>query len=516
MAKIVDPDSLNQGTEVVISTAAKTIQLDPTGNLGDGNPGATSGVTGQALYSFLKEEWQSDSDLNTLKFPIKMIYEAKFEFQYDWILADAQSIDLVRDAGFKVAKDGSYGEYAVMVTLGAFDADSDAAYYQQTQGFDQTTTLFDKTGSVNEPVLIADSDTTYYDYLKLFLREEAKLYEDYELVAEQGISALTYAAYKLPLANEADIKVSTADSDVEADSDLATVTIDYYVGNLFKTWTGSDAHVVADVVYNTDADAGDRWYRCTSDVTDSDNNPSTDTSHWESYPGERIIGSTYYAYNRTIDFKSIAKEDVYEYVQWQLRLSSDLNADTDSYGTVYGNVAMDMLYWVGDQLTTRAGVFIDNHDANDQNTIDLYDITVDGGGLDTDGVALLSTQRQYPFVAAGNMVFSSNLVADSDAVYWMFFDVVTDGSYNTSDAILVQDQDSSDITGTITATSVAFNFDYDNNVQGGRTAGSDAVVNVVAMGLDSAEWVDAQFTITRATGLSFPVNAPDERNYSNP
>ena len=48
------------------------------------------------------------------------------------------------------------------------------------------------------------------------------------------------------------------------------------------------------------------------------------------------------------------------------------------------------------------------------------------------------------------------------------------------------------------------------------TPDTDAIVWIVAMGLDGAEWVAASFTITKATGLSFPVNAADERNYSNP
>lgn len=51
MAKIVDPDDLNQATEVVIATGAKTVQLLPAGNLNDASPGATSGVTMQAVYS---------------------------------------------------------------------------------------------------------------------------------------------------------------------------------------------------------------------------------------------------------------------------------------------------------------------------------------------------------------------------------------------------------------------------------------------------------------------------------
>lgn len=50
MALIIDPDDLNQGTEVTINTTAKTIALNVAGNLSD------DGATGQAFYSFLKEE----------------------------------------------------------------------------------------------------------------------------------------------------------------------------------------------------------------------------------------------------------------------------------------------------------------------------------------------------------------------------------------------------------------------------------------------------------------------------
>jgi hypothetical protein len=46
MALIVDPDDLNQGTEVTIDTSALTIDLSLAGNLSE------DGVTAQALYFF--------------------------------------------------------------------------------------------------------------------------------------------------------------------------------------------------------------------------------------------------------------------------------------------------------------------------------------------------------------------------------------------------------------------------------------------------------------------------------
>jgi hypothetical protein len=83
-------------------------------------------------------------------------------------------------------------------------------------------------------------------------------------------------------------------------------------------------------------------------------------------------------------------------------------------------------------------------------------------------------------------------------------------------AILVDNNSGTDITGTIGGPSVGFDFDYDNNVQGGRTASTDAVVTLRAQGTDVAQYVETSGTITQATGLTFSLVAGLERNYSNP
>ena len=88
--------------------------------------------------------------------------------------------------------------------------------------------------------------------------------------------------------------------------------------------------------------------------------------------------------------------------------------------------------------------------------------------------------------------------------------------YDTESAIVVTDNASSPIEGQITTINEGFDFNYDGNVDGGRTAATDAPVVVVAQGLGGAEWVFALFTITRNVGLNFPVNAPDELTYLNP
>ena len=61
------------------------------------------------------------------------------------------------------------------------------------------------------------------------------------------------------------------------------------------------------------------------------------------------------------------------------------------------------------------------------------------------------------------------------------------------------------------------NFAFDDNVQGGRTAATNAVCVLKAVGLETGQYVEVtNQTITRTVGLSFTATAPLERNYSNP
>lgn len=94
---------------------------------------------------------------------------------------------------------------------------------------------------------------------------------------------------------------------------------------------------------------------------------------------------------------------------------------------------------------------------------------------------------------------------------------VDENPYPSPQAIVVDDNGGADVVGAIGATSIAFDFDYDNNTQGGRSSGSNAAVILVAAGLETAQVaVVKNLTITRATGLAFSVTSPLERNYSNP
>ncbi len=87
---------------------------------------------------------------------------------------------------------------------------------------------------------------------------------------------------------------------------------------------------------------------------------------------------------------------------------------------------------------------------------------------------------------------------------------------NSPQGIIVEDNGGTPITGSIAAATTAFDFDYDGNVQGGRSPGEDANILIKAIGLEDAVYGDALGIITRLTGLSYSVVSPQERNYANP
>lgn len=455
MAKIVDPDGLVRSTTLLqigtdgniwIDTTAKEISLDAYLLL------STDGVSLQAVYSYLKEEWKDDSDLIKFDFPMTSITEEKFELINGWNFADSTTINLIRDGGWAL-KDGSGNseeEYMNVTTLGSFDNSSvDQAYYLQVA--DGTPTDIVLTGEVNQAVKIygdaENGDVDYRTFFQLFLREQGKTYGYGDLIADQAIAALTYKKYALPLSNGSDLKVT--ESDVTVDAYGVTVT-------------------------------------------------------WHAAAQQRDIGGSDRDFHVIIDGNSKTKEEIYMAVQSALRKATDID---DGAGTERGDITEELLEFVGDTLKTKliadGGVYIDNFHSSDTNSLVFVDD--------------LGTERTFPYVAAGSIAFNDNLQGDASAKYWMFFTNANSNLFGTSSAILVDDNGGTDITGTVSAaTSVSFDFDYDGNVQGGRTAGTNAGVTLVASGLGSAQYVKATGTILRSNANNFSLVSSLERNYSNP
>lgn len=454
MALITDPDNLNQSTEVTFDTSAKTIALAEAGNL------SSDGVTLKALYSFCKEEWKNDANLIKFPFPFIPITDEQFELIDGWDFANDASRFLVRTAGWSVKNtSGNITQmWAGIIGLGTVDS-GDQLYYENGNG----ATNFELTGQVNQAIQILsdpNGDGSYGDgfdrrsSFTMFVREQAQIFGQVD-ISDIGVSTMDSQAYRFPLTTSTDTNISASDATISTTTPYTGMSITY--------------HATAQ---------------------------------------SRSIGGSNYNFGIIIDGNNGTAQEIYEFVQYQLRQNSDIDADASS---LIGKTADELLQYVGSTLKTKAatnpdgggtGVYIDNFDSNDTNNLEFIDNT--------------GATRTFPFVAAGTLSFNTNLVNDTDAVYRMFFTTNPAGDYGTTNAVLVDDNSDTDISGNVSgSSSVSWDFDYDGNVQGGRTAGTDAGVTVVAIGLNTGQFVTATHTITRATGQTISMVAPLERNYDN-
>ena len=210
-------------------------------------------------------------------------------------------------------------------------------------------------------------------------------------------------------------------------------------------------------------------------------------------------------------------EEIYTAVQYRLRQNSDIDATDQS---VTGKTADQIMHFVGDTLICGraasgaqpsnpngggSGVIIEGFASSDTNRLTFYDNT--------------NTARTFPFVATLTINFGANLQSDASARYWVYFTTLPGASndFGESGAIIVDDNSGVDMAGDVSAAaSVTRTFNYDGNTQGGRTAGTDAAVTVVGIGLNTGQYVRATATIARSVSNSVSLVAALERNYQNP
>jgi hypothetical protein len=313
MAVIFDPDLLADGTDVVVNVSTKTIRILTTGAVD--NEGATGGVTGQALYSWLKEEWKTNSTYIKYPFPMEAITPEQFEFINGWLPFDDATRKLIRTAGWTERNAGGsvLRRYAGIVSLGSLGA-TDQPYYRFGAA---TATNFTYPGPVNEAIQIyGDATNGNFDYtdgdnLDIYCREQGKTYA-YSNNTQIGASTLTYIVYRFPLSNGTDLKISASDGDISTLTPWTNITVEYF---------GTDQ------MYDVDGDTVNEPYRIV--ITDSAGTATT--------------------------------QQIYEKIQWSLRQNSDI--DTGA-GTVNGKVATGLLSFVRDALVGANGVYIDGLNAN--------------------------------------------------------------------------------------------------------------------------------------------------------
>ena len=161
-----------------------TYKINAKQTTGSGSPQVADGVSMQALYSFLKEEWKTLAaglgnavDLNKFDFPMVSITPEEFilggvngDAASAWTFNDTNGTqaadtegttrELLRDGGWQErgTTDLVLREYANITTLGSLDTDAQA-YYQQGRS-DQTPANFKLKGPVNQAIYTLQAPVT--------------------------------------------------------------------------------------------------------------------------------------------------------------------------------------------------------------------------------------------------------------------------------------------------------------------------------------------------------------------
>lgn len=205
----------------------------------------------------------------------------------------------------------------------------------------------------------------------------------------------------------------------------------------------------------------------------------------------RSIGGNNYNFKIIVAGNGATLEQIYTKVQYLLRQNSNINA-AGTAGVVTGKTASALLGFVGDTLETTASVYIDNIQAADSNRVKFKD---DGG-----------TFRENPYTAAGVISFNAPLIGAGSSYRLLFVD--------GGGSITVNDASGDPITGTISAGTVNFDYDYDGNVQGGLTAGTDRPVMLLGIRPGSGKYVAANGVLTRSKGIALSLVAEQDRVYA--
>lgn len=614
MAFITDPDSLSN-VEVSVNVNTREFTLNAAGQLATGGTtAADNGATGQALYSYFKEEWRlcteydggsSPDFLIKHPFPILPLTREQYEFgnngsQFNgWRPADATTRNFLRTCGWaEYDETGALlREYAGVITLGGPNT-ADQVYYENVVG---SPVDFNYPGPVNEAVQIygdiANGNFTRKTIFNVFVRELGFIFNS-SSIGDIGVTTMENIVNRFPLATAAD-----ANYDKDADFNIGNapwnaMTITYFEGLNKGTWAIT-TYVANDIVQSS---TDGRWYQTaaggTSAGDDTDLAGGSDTGvTWALYTNEQVIDGVYYSFHVDVAGNGADRYDIYSFLQYSQTLNSDIDANTLG---IIGKTSQQLAYFDGATLVTNyidetaqvagviGGTYISNFNANDKNDIKFTD----------DLQAIIA----YNYVAAGLFDFNVNLETDANAKYWAYFDytysesstdldvssstganctitanngmdfsnliagdqikftgfattgnngtyqvvTATDASnidvtkirdpdgvtvtnpadettvsanifynpFGTTSALLIQDSTAADITGAANVDTVSWDFAYDGNTQGGRTAGTTANCVAVAIGLGTAQYIRQPFTITRSTGINVALNSNRERVYS--
>lgn len=259
--------------ELIIGYNTKTIALKVVDNL------TNDGATIKAVYSKLKDIWISDSTLIKFPFPMSPITDEQFEMINGWNWdkvndsgtdsVAANTTELLRTGGWSVRNTSNQltEEWAGIISLGSLAATDQVYYDQQNDETTDNTANFILKGKVNQAVQIYRDDNgdgtpdfNYRGYFKAFCREWKKTYAE-STFTDIGVTTATFQAYRFPITNTTDLKVTHAE---EVIANTAGFITSISGDGSTQTYTTSSAHGlgVGDII--TISGASTTGYNATS------------------------------------------------------------------------------------------------------------------------------------------------------------------------------------------------------------------------------------------------------------
>ena len=457
MSKITSKAGLVVDTNLVINEPARTIQLLEAGGLV-----FKDGVTWQALYSKLVDLWAT-STYQDSPFPAYAIDSLSGQFQIGtdgatfsgWAFADDTTRNALRDGGWSEysAAGVLLQQFSGFVGLGAVNTGAQPYYHLNAT---DAPTDFPFADQFNVGVKVfGDATHGSFDkrtYAKTFCREYGKKFKS-SVLADTGATATGANKQNFLISNEDDLKILGLLGAVQATGDAAMAGAPYS-GISVGYYTANQTRMVNSVSCNF-----------------------------------KII----------IEGNGATLEQIYAKVQYLLRQATDINVGGTA-GAKIGKIQSDLLAFVGDTLVTSQSVYVDNIQTADSNRIEFYDDA--------------NAKRTNPYTAAGTLNFNGSLVGSGSSYRLMYTAPAGAGNdFGEAGAITVKNSANADITGTISASSIGFDFDYDGSTAGGA-AGTDKAVTLIGIKPGTGKYAVATGTLTRSKGISLSLVAETDRVYS--
>lgn len=544
MAKITSRSGLNVGTELTIDESLKTFTLNVAGNLI-----AKDGVTLQALYSKFVELWATATYQDS-PFPMYAIDALSGQFQFGTDGATFSGWKPANDATRQMLRDGGWSEYnsagtlarqyAGIVGLGVVNSGAQL-YWQRTSTGAPTNFTFDD--QCNEGIQVygdvaADATTTTFDsrtFFKGFVREYSYKYKD-SVLADTGKTTTGANLVNLLLSNEADLDITSNDAGISA-SPYSEINVKYFPAAFSKdidlTGTARNFGIVVDVGTHSGVDGVSNgtttFTTAAAGITGANYTGGTLIVHEGAGKGTYTISGTptstsitttvavtgsasglSFTLQRAAPVSATLKQ-IYTKIQYLLRQNSNING-LASAGAVTGKTASILLNFVGPDLKAGffaptnpngggSGVTLMGYATADTNSFTSYDNT--------------AATRDYPYAAAGTITFNTPLVGAGSSYRLMFTAPPGAGNdYGESGAITVNNAAGTPITGTISSSSIGFDYDYDGNTQGGFAGGTDRPVTLVGVRPGSGKFVVATGTLNRSKAISLSLVAEADRVYA--